>query len=308
MAETSQNLLIVLASYLLMFLYVGTNIGQFPHRVFSGFALGLGGILIVLSSFLCSVGLLAYLDMGLTMISAEVVPFLILAIGVDNMFILKGAFDRSTGTTEAKLAQTLQQVGPSITIAAICEIIAFAVGALTKMPALQTFCLQSAFAVLIDFVLQLTVFLVLLKEDEQRKANNRLDILCCLTAGHQEDYLPKERIRKVFEDRIFPFLESRASSFIIFPLVLVILAASVVGGVRLAPGLNEQVSMQYGSDLYNYFTAYKQQIEVGPPAYVVMTGFDFTDEGDKQRIKAISDGLSSLETVQPPVYSWIGVF
>ena len=81
-----------------MLLYIGINIGQFPNKILSGFSIGIGGILIVISSFLCSVGLLSYLNMGLTMISAEVVPFLILAIGVDNMFILKGSFDRAKGT------------------------------------------------------------------------------------------------------------------------------------------------------------------------------------------------------------------
>ena len=35
--------------------------------------------------------------------------------------------------------------------------------------------------------------------------------------------------------------------------------------------------MQYGSDLYNYFSAYKSLIGVGPPAYIVITGFNYSD-------------------------------
>jgi Niemann-Pick C1 protein len=74
-----------------MFLYIGIAIGVFPSRVSAGFTLAIIGILIVMASVLASMGLVAYLGIGLTMISAEVIPFLILAIGVDNMFIIKNA-------------------------------------------------------------------------------------------------------------------------------------------------------------------------------------------------------------------------
>jgi Niemann-Pick C1 protein len=44
-----------------------------------------------------SIGVISFMDIGLTMISAEVIPFLILAIGVDNMFIITHTFERTTG-------------------------------------------------------------------------------------------------------------------------------------------------------------------------------------------------------------------
>jgi len=40
--------------------------------IFNGFLLGFGGILIVTLSMICSLGFVSYLDIGLTMISAEV--------------------------------------------------------------------------------------------------------------------------------------------------------------------------------------------------------------------------------------------
>jgi len=82
---------IVIISYMAMFLYIGIAIGQFPSKVSSGFTLSIVGILIVLASVLSSMGLISYMGIGFTMISGEVIPFLILAIGVDNMFIIKNA-------------------------------------------------------------------------------------------------------------------------------------------------------------------------------------------------------------------------
>jgi Niemann-Pick C1 protein len=74
-----------------MFLYVGIAIGKFPSWKESGFSLALQGILIVISSVLCALGVSSFFNIGYTMISVEVIPFLILAIGVDNMFIIKNS-------------------------------------------------------------------------------------------------------------------------------------------------------------------------------------------------------------------------
>lgn len=86
---------VVVISYLVMFLYITIAIGSFGSKVHSGCLLGLFGIMVVISSLICSIGLAGYLGIGLSMISAEVVPFLILAIGVDNMFILSNAYLRT---------------------------------------------------------------------------------------------------------------------------------------------------------------------------------------------------------------------
>lgn len=74
-----------------MFLYVSTSIGYFPNLVHNRFLLGFAGIMIVIASLIISIGVTLYFDVPLSLISSEVVPFLILAIGVDNMFIISRA-------------------------------------------------------------------------------------------------------------------------------------------------------------------------------------------------------------------------
>ena len=57
---------------------------------------------------------------------------------------------------EEAMGSALAQTGPSITAAATCEVLAFALGAAAPMPAVQTFSLCAALAVLLDFLLQVT--------------------------------------------------------------------------------------------------------------------------------------------------------
>ena len=133
---------IVVVSYVLMFLYVSLAIGKFPSKVDSGFLLGFFGIFLVLVSILCSVGVISYAGTGLTLIGLEVIPFLILAIGVDNMFILANSLYviPKTYDLHTRVGLAAKAVGPSITTATFCEAFAFIVGSMTNMPALQSFC------------------------------------------------------------------------------------------------------------------------------------------------------------------------
>ena len=138
----AQNQYVIMISYLLMFLYVGIALGYFPSFVHNRFLLGLSGILVVLMSIVIAIGITFYLNIPLSLISTEVVPFLILAIGVDNMFIIVRAEQevskRITDPAE-RVALAIKEVGPSIFTAAFCESLAFFVGMLTKVPALESF-------------------------------------------------------------------------------------------------------------------------------------------------------------------------
>ena len=67
--------------------------------------------------------------------------------------------------------------------------------------------------------------------------------------------------------------------------------------------------MVSGGDLDNYFTYEKKYIEIGPPAYVVLKGLNYSNDEDVQFVSRMSNALSQLNaTVQPPIYSWVSGF
>lgn len=166
--ESSENAFVIVISYILMFLYVGCAIGYVPSKVHSKFSLGFAGIFVVIAALLSAIGITFYFNVKLTMISAEVVPFLILAIGVDNMFLISRAERQVPSYIEDpsdRIAYAMKEIGPSIFVAAFCEAIAFFIGMQTDIPALSSFCLVAGLAVLTDFIFQITIFLPALALD-----------------------------------------------------------------------------------------------------------------------------------------------
>lgn len=75
---------------------IPTLFPRLPRGLFVGskFTLGLFGICLVILSVSSSVGLFSFLGVKVTLIIAEVIPFLVLAVGVDNVFILVHELDR----------------------------------------------------------------------------------------------------------------------------------------------------------------------------------------------------------------------
>lgn len=136
----------ILLSYTLMFLYVTVALSRFergrPLLHTSSITLAVAGILLVVFALVCSVGVFAALGVKATLIIAEVIPFLVLAVGVDNIFLMVHAMRRVTSLNpqqpvEVRVATTMTEVGPSILLSALSETVAFGIGGLAKMPAIR---------------------------------------------------------------------------------------------------------------------------------------------------------------------------
>ena len=101
-------------------------------QVDSKVTLALGGVIIVIFSVLASLGVYAVAGVAGTLIVIEVIPFLVLAVGVDNIFILVQAYQRDRRredeSIEEFIGRVVGRVAPSMLLSAASESICFFLG------------------------------------------------------------------------------------------------------------------------------------------------------------------------------------
>ncbi|XP_056169603.1 uncharacterized protein LOC115672607 isoform X4 [Syzygium oleosum] len=286
--ESTADVVTIIVSYLVMFAYISITLGDPPGSstfyISSKVLLGLAGVLIVMLSVLGSVGFFSAIGIKSTLIIMEVIPFLVLAVGVDNMCILVHAVKRqpSDMSLEERISSALVEVGPSITLASLSEVLAFAVGAFIPMPACRVFSMFAALAILLDFLLQVTTFVALIVFDFTRAENNRVDCLPCMKinspgasdeVSHQRDPGLLVRYMKDIHARI---LGHWAVKIFVVALFVAFSLASIALCTRIEAGLEQQIVLPQDSYLQGYFNNVSEYLRVGPPLYFVVKDYNYS--------------------------------
>jgi Niemann-Pick C1 protein len=305
--QSRSDLFTIAISYTIMFLYVTLTLGHVRSwRTFFidlKISVGFTGVLLVLLSVMSSIGFYSYCGIAGTLIIFEVIPFLVLAVGVDNIFIIVKHFEKTKydvyPSREIRLATTISRVGPSILLTASSESIAFLLGALASMPAVKIFSLYAFMAVLIDFLLQITCFVSVLSLDDRRQDMNRPDVCCCvpidLSQGTQHDP-SKSILQKMFSRIITPaVLGNKFVRGFLFSLFIIVSGLSLAIIQRISVGLDQKLAMPKDSYVLNYFTGLENYLSVGPPVYFIVNedALNYTNIDD-QNLLCGTSGCSAM--------------
>uniref|UniRef100_A0A8C7WFP4 Niemann-Pick disease, type C1 n=1 Tax=Oncorhynchus mykiss TaxID=8022 RepID=A0A8C7WFP4_ONCMY len=282
--ESESDLSTVVVSYAIMFVYISLALGHIHsfRRVLvdSKISLGIAGIVIVLSSVACSLGIFSYAGIPLTLIVIEVIPFLVLAVGVDNIFIIVQTYQRDERMPHEELHQQigriLGDVAPSMFLSSFSETVAFFLGALSTMPAVRTFSLFAGLAVFIDFLLQISCFVSLLGLDAKRQEENRLDIMCCVKLPEGKEGKTDGFLFRFFKNIYAPFILKEWVRPIVVAVFVGLLSFSIAVTNKVEIGLDQKLSMPDDSYVLDYFKNLSTYLHTGPPVYfVVEDGHDY---------------------------------
>lgn len=304
--QSQSDILTIGISYTIMFLYVTLTLGHIRSwRTFLidlKISVGFIGVLFVLLSVMSSIGFYSYCGIAGTLIIFEVIPFLVLAVGVDNIFIIVQHFEKAKyedyPSREVRLATTIGRVGPSILLTAISESIAFLLGSLTPMPAVQIFSLYAFMAVFIDFLLQITCFVSVLSLDAARQDANRPDLCCCCPINVSQETnqdRSKSILQQMFSKFITPIvLGNSIVRAVIFSIFIIITGLSLSKVHDISVGLDQKLSMPKDSYVLDYFAGLENYLSVGPPVYFVVNeeALDYTNIDD-QNLLCGTGGCSS---------------
>ncbi|GAY49261.1 hypothetical protein CUMW_117840 [Citrus unshiu] len=281
--ESTADAITIVISYLVMFAYISLTLGDTPHLssfyISSKVLLGLSGVVLVMLSVLGSVGFFSAIGVKSTLIIMEV--------GVDNMCILVHAVKRQQLELplETRISNALVEVGPSITLASLSEVLAFAVGSFIPMPACRVFSMFAALAVLLDFLLQITAFVALIVFDFLRAEDKRVDCIPCLKLS--SSYADSDKgigqrkpglLARYMKEVHATILSLWGVKIAVISLFVAFTLASIALCTRIEPGLEQKIVLPRDSYLQGYFNNISEHLRIGPPLYFVVKNYNYSSE------------------------------
>ncbi|XP_022093208.1 patched domain-containing protein 3-like [Acanthaster planci] len=245
--------------------------------------------LAVLSSF----GLMSYIGVPYINVVGSA-PFLILGIGVDDMFIMLAAW-RQTDVrwpVEQRMRHAFSEAAMSITITSITDALAFGIGAITFFRSVRIFCMYTGMAVIFDYAFQITFFGACMVLTGRREAANRHCMSCLkvkpksessstaytiFCAGglsqqasdRDEGDTNDHALMLFFKNYYGPFITRWWMVILTIILFLAYLGTAIYGCTQVREGLalrNLARDYSYAADFLDdemeYFTAYGPQVSL----------------------------------------------
>ncbi|XP_056018910.1 NPC intracellular cholesterol transporter 1-like isoform X2 [Ostrea edulis] len=179
------------AGYFLVIVYLFIVLGRL-NCVEQRIGLSLAGIIVIGMSIGFSFGLSSAAGWEYGPLHS-ILPFLLLGIGVDDMFVVVGSYQSLSHhelslPLNERMGKLLRHAGVSVLVTSVTDILAFGIGATTTLPALRSFCIFACLGILGLFSLAITFFLACLTLDIMRTEQGRNACICCYK--QKPDYKP----------------------------------------------------------------------------------------------------------------------
>uniref|UniRef100_A0AAR2M1V0 Patched domain-containing protein 3 n=1 Tax=Pygocentrus nattereri TaxID=42514 RepID=A0AAR2M1V0_PYGNA len=287
------------------------------------------GVLSAGLAVLTSFGLLLFCGMPFAMTVASA-PFLILGIGVDDMFILISCWQQTNvhDQVEDRLADTYKEAAISITITTLTDVLAFYIGLMTPFRSVRSFCLYTSTSILFCYIYSVTFFGAFLVLNGRRESRNHHWLTCkevpeecpigqskwyelCCVGGAYDPHTGSEEIQPMnhfFKRYYAPFLTKPWTKRCVILLYMIYLAVSIYGCFQIKEGIDlrnlaadDSYVVKYYDDEKTYFSEY------GPNIMVIIRGeFSYWDEKNMSDLESCVENFKNLSFIEKDIFtSWI---
>eukprot|EP00093_Oithona_nana_P004609 04609.XXX_235761_239797_1 [CDS] Oithona nana genome sequencing. len=298
--------------------------------------LGFLGVVSAVLATLASLGMVMYCGVPFIGINMAA-PFLMLGIGIDDTFVMLGAWRRTSihAPVPERMSETFKDAAVSITITSLTDMLSFWVGVITPFPCVKIFCVYTGTSVAFTYVWHVTFFGACMAISGYAERQNRHALTClpvipksrskskgflynvfCAGGIDKENPLnPKDNrengMMVFFRDRFGPILNNKWTKALVILLFLGYLAISTMGVTQLKEGLERRKLSRYDSysvEYYEtddlYFREYPYRVNV-----VISGQYDYSSPEIQEGLLRL---LSQLEntTFIDPLYteSWLRDF
>uniref|UniRef100_A0A183CG75 SSD domain-containing protein n=1 Tax=Globodera pallida TaxID=36090 RepID=A0A183CG75_GLOPA len=178
---------VIFIGYVLMIIYAGWSQLHWDGWWFSAKSsclLAIIGVLVITLASVAGLGLSTAMHIHFNAATTQIVPFLTLGLGIDDMFLLLHNYnDVLEAVRQKEVAVLLKETGMSVLLTSINNILAFLTGCMLPIPALRSFCGQVAILLTSNVICIILIFPAFIALDlQRRKAGHRdmtIAFFCC---------------------------------------------------------------------------------------------------------------------------------
>ncbi|VDM54575.1 unnamed protein product [Angiostrongylus costaricensis] len=289
--------------------------------------LACAGLATTLMAIVCGFGSLMMLGVSYNVINT-IIPFLIIAIGIDDMFIMNACWEQSDEhqPVPVRMSQTLSHAGVAVTITNITDIMSFAIGCITDLPGIQLFCLYACVSVAFCYFFQITFFCGLMAICGDLERQKRHCIFFYRTIGsisiadlsqtHKEQSVFPANLSKILRDSSHfrtslqeingivkwfgevygPFIMANSIRSIASIIFLIYIIGAYYGCVNFREGLNPGNLVTKDHYISNYFEDIKSFWKSGPQLHVaILNAPDLINSKTREQIFSTVTAFENTE-------------
>lgn len=293
-----QDFVWVCTGWGVMMLYVVITLGR-PFTAKSRIVPAVIGIVCVGLSVLASYGICTLCGIPYGPLNS-VLPVLLIALGVDDMYVILNAWDTVNDAhpildIKTRTMKSMHKAGLAITVTSLTDVIAFVIGATTEVPALRYFCVYAAVGIAMVYILQITLFLASVVL-HQNKIDSQKHCLPCSQGQQKSNSAQKSDWPGKILYWWSKFLLNPIFATSILIVSGVTIGASVCQVLELEQRFESVWLLPKSSDIYKWFTTMDEIFpKDGREGSVYFEGSQLPE--DLPQLQELSQRLSQLPSV-----------
>jgi predicted RND superfamily exporter protein len=292
-------------TFIIMTILTAMIISSRPVKLRGRIALGNFGVLLIFLATGAAYGLCALMTIKFSSI-AQILPFIIVGVGVDDMLIVCATWDKLSPSLPSgeRMSRTLASCGVTVAMTSITNVVAFLLGSATVIPAVQWFCWYAAASMTANWLVMMTAFAGALVLDGRRQAGHSADCFCCasvnvdaLEAGNDSKKPVAEEEERVsasqrfFRDRYAPFILNKNTKIGVAVFFTVLFSLAIWGVTEVEEGFDIADLAPDGSYMKTYYGWQREDWDLSVSLGVYTRKLDFASPQIQRNIIAYTDNV-----------------